>query len=105
MIMEKKTNKILENLKRNKKLIISLTTAVVLSSAALMVYSNYQEHVKQQEIAIAKSSAENADKNQVDKLFEGFDLTSDEVVSKLKEISKTELKTDEGKSYLKIKSR
>ncbi|TVX32031.1 hypothetical protein AZJ42_05360 [Streptococcus pneumoniae] len=44
-----------------------------------------------------------SDKEQVDKLFESFDASSDESISKLKELSETSLKTDAGKDYLNNK--
>ena len=44
-----------------------------------------------------------SDKEQVDKLFESFDASSDESISKLKELSETSLKTDTGKDYLNNK--
>ena len=103
MIMENKLNKILENIKEHKKVVISLAAVAVLGTVTVAAYANYQEQARQQEIAATRKYNEDSDKKQVDKLLENFDVESDESITKLKEISETSLKSDEGKTYLKTK--
>lgn len=101
--MENKLNKLIENIKNHKKLVISLASVAVIATVAIG-YSVHLNEVKQKELAIEQKNKSISDeKNQIDKLFEELDLNSDDSIVKLKEISETSLNTDEGKEYLKTK--
>ncbi|HGR6903038.1 TPA: hypothetical protein ACL5ZS_001341, partial [Streptococcus pneumoniae] len=66
-------------------------------------YSYNQQQAEQQAKIVQLEKDSKSDKEQVDKLFESFDASSDESISKLKELSETSLKTDAGKDYLNNK--
>lgn len=66
-------------------------------------YSYNQHQAEQQAKIVQLEKDSKSDKEQVDKLFESFDASSDESISKLKELSETSLKTDTGKDYLNNK--
>lgn len=96
-------NKFVEFIKNNKKVIISSVAVGVVLVLGFGWYSYYQHQAEQQAKIIQLEKDSKSDKEQVDKLFESFDASSDESISKLKELSETSLKTDTGKDYLNNK--
>lgn len=92
-------NKFVEFIKNNKKVIISSVAVGVVLVLGFGWYSYNQQQAKVAQLEKDSKS----DKEQVDKLFESFDASSDESISKLKELSETSLKTDTGKDYLNNK--
>ena len=96
-------NKFVEFIKNNKKVIISSVAVGVVLVLGFGWYS-YNQHQAEQQAKIAQLEKDSkSDKEQVDKLFESFDASSDESISKLKELSETSVKTDTGKDYLNNK--
>lgn len=98
-------NKFVEFIKNNKKVI---TSSVAVGVGVVLVlgfgwYSYNQHQAEQQAKVVQLEKDSKSDKEQVDKLFESFDASSDESISKLKELSETSLKTDTGKDYLNNK--
>ena len=93
----------MEFIKNNKKVIISSVAVGVVLVLGFGWYSYYQHQAEQQAKIIQLEKDSKSDKEQVDKLFESFDASSDESISKLKELSETSLKTDTGKDYLNNK--
>lgn len=96
-------NKFVEFIKNNKKVIISSVAVGVVLVLGFGWYSYYQHQAEQQAKIVQLEKDSKSDKEQVDKLFESFDASSDESISKLKELSETSLKTDAGKDYLNNK--
>lgn len=96
-------NKFVEFIKDNKKVIISSVAVGVVLVLGFGWYSYYQHQAEQQAKIVQLEKDSKSDKEQVDKLFESFDASSDESISKLKELSETSLKTDTGKDYLNNK--
>ena len=96
-------NKFVEFIKNNKKVITSSVAVGVVLVLGFGWYSYYQHQAKQQAKVVQLEKDSKSDKEQVDKLFESFDASSDESISKLKELSETSLKTDTGKDYLNNK--
>ena len=96
-------NKFVEFIKNNKKVIISSVAVGVVLVLGFGWYSYYQHQAEQQAKIVQLEKDSKSDKEQVDKLFESFDASSDESISKLKELSETSLKTDTGKNYLNNK--
>ena len=96
-------NKFVEFIKNNKKVIISSVAVGVVLVLGFGWYSYYQHQAEQQAKIVQLEKDSKSDKEQVDKLFESFDASSDESISKLKELSETSLKTDIGKDYLNNK--
>lgn len=96
-------NKFVEFFKNNKKVIISSVAVGVVLVLGFGWYSYYQHQAEQQAKIVQLEKDSKSDKEQVDKLFESFDASSDESISKLKELSETSLKTDAGKDYLNNK--
>ncbi|WP_049490101.1 hypothetical protein [Streptococcus oralis] len=96
-------NKFVEFIKNNKKVIISSVAVGVVLVLGFGWYSYYQHQAEQQAKIVQLEKDSKSDKEQVDKLFESFDASSDESISKLKELSETSLKTDTGKDYLNNK--
>lgn len=96
-------NKSVEFIKDNKKVIISSVAVGVVLVLGFGWYSYYQHQAEQQAKIVQLEKDSKSDKEQVDKLFESFDASSDESISKLKELSETSLKTDTGKDYLNNK--
>ena len=98
-------NKFVEFIKNNKKVII-LSVAVGVGVVLVLGFGwySYNQHQAEQQAKIVQLEKDSkSDKEQVDKLFESFDASSDESISKLKELSETSLKTDTGKDYLNNK--
>lgn len=96
-------NKFVEFIKNNKKVIIS-SVAVGIVLVLGFGWHSYNQHQAEQQAKIVQLEKDSkSDKEQVDKLFESFDASSDESISKLKELSETSLKTDSGKDYLNNK--
>ena len=93
----------MEFIKNNKKVIISSVAVGVVLVLGFGWYSYYQHQAEQQAKIVQLEKDSKSDKEQVDKLFESFDASSDESISKLKELSETSLKTDIGKDYLNNK--
>ena len=93
----------MEFIKNNKKVIISSVAVGVVLVLGFGWYSYYQHQAEQQAKIVQLKKDSKSDKEQVDKLFESFDASSDESISKLKELSETSLKTDTGKDYLNNK--
>lgn len=93
----------MEFIKNNKKVIISSVAVGVVLVLGFGWYSYYQHQAEQQAKIVQLEKDSKSDKEQVDKLFESFDASSDESISKLKELSETSLKTDTGKDYLNNK--
>lgn len=93
----------MEFIKNNKKVIISSVAVGVVLVLGFGWYSYYQHQAEQQAKIVQLEKDSKSDKEQVDKLFESFDASSDESISKLKELSETSLKTDTGKNYLNNK--
>ena len=88
-------NKFVEFIKNNKKVI---TSSVAVGVGVVLVlgfgwYSYNQHQAEQQAKVVQLEKDSKSDKEQVDKLFESFDASSDESISKLKELSETSLKT------------
>lgn len=96
-------NKFVEFIKNNKKVITSSVAVGVVLVLGFGWYSYYQHQAEQQAKIVQLEKDSKSDKEQVDKLFESFDASSDESISKLKELSETSLKTDTGKDYLNNK--
>lgn len=96
-------NKFVEFIKNNKKVIISSVAVGVVLVLGFGWYSYNQHQAEQQAKIVQLEKDSKSDKGQVDKLFESFDASSDESISKLKELSETSLKTDTGKDYLNNK--
>jgi len=96
-------NKFVEFIKNNKKVIISSVAVGVVLVLGFGWYSYNQQQAEQQAKVAQLEKDSKSDKEQVDKLFESFDASSDESISKLKELSETSLKTDTGKDYLNNK--
>lgn len=96
-------NRFVEFIKNNKKVIISSVAVGVVLVLGFGWYSYYQHQAEQQAKIVQLEKDSKSDKEQVDKLFESFDASSDESISKLKELSETSLKTDTGKDYLNNK--
>lgn len=96
-------NKFVEFIKNNKKVIISSVAVGVVLVLGFGWYSYYQHQAEQQAKIVQLEKDSKSDKEQVNKLFESFDASSDESISKLKELSETSLKTDTGKDYLNNK--
>ena len=93
----------MEFIKNNKKVIISSVAVGVVLVLGFGWYSYYQHQAEQQAKIVQLEKDSKSEKEQVDKLFESFDASSDESISKLKELSETSLKTDTGKDYLNNK--
>lgn len=96
-------NKFVEFIKNNKKVIILSVAVGVVLVLGFGWYSYNQHQAEQQAKVVQLEKDSKSDKEQVDKLFESFDASSDESISKLKELSETSLKTDTGKDYLNNK--
>lgn len=96
-------NKFVEFIKNNKKVITSSVAVGVVLVLGFGWYSYNQHQAEQQAKVVQLEKDSKSDKEQVDKLFESFDASSDESISKLKELSETSLKTDTGKDYLNNK--
>jgi len=96
-------NKFVEFIKNNKKVIILSVAVGVVLVLGFGWYSYNQHQAEQQAKIVQLEKDSKSDKEQVDKLFESFDASSDESISKLKELSETSLKTDTGKDYLNNK--
>lgn len=96
-------NKFVEFIKNNKKVIISSVAVGVVLVLGFGWYSYNQHQAEQQAKIVQLEKDSKSDKGQVDKLFESFDASSDESISKLKELSETSVKTDTGKDYLNNK--
>lgn len=96
-------NKFVEFIKNNKKVIISSVAVGIVLVLGFGWYSYNQHQAEQQAKIVQLEKDSKSDKEQVDKLFESFDASSDESISKLKELSETSLKTDTGKDYLNNK--
>ena len=96
-------NKFVEFIKNNKKVIISSVAVGVVLVLGFGWYSYDQQQAEQQAKIVQLEKDSKSDKEQVDKLFESFDASSDESISKLKELSETSVKTDTGKDYLNNK--
>ncbi|VFI30929.1 Uncharacterised protein [Streptococcus pneumoniae] len=96
-------NKFVEFIENNKKVIISSVAVGVVLVLGFGWYSYNQQQAEQQAKIVQLEKDSKSDKEQVDKLFESFDASSDESISKLKELSETSLKTDAGKDYLNNK--
>lgn len=96
-------NKFVEFIENNKKVIISSVAVGVVLILGFGWYSYNQQQAEQQAKIVQLEKDSKSDKEQVDKLFESFDASSDESISKLKELSETSLKTDAGKDYLNNK--
>ncbi|HEV0447271.1 TPA: hypothetical protein VXB72_000925, partial [Streptococcus pneumoniae] len=95
--------KFVEFIENNKKVIISSVAVGVVLVLGFGWYSYNQQQAEQQAKIVQLEKDSKSDKEQVDKLFESFDASSDESISKLKELSETSLKTDAGKDYLNNK--
>ena len=96
-------NKFVEFIKNNKKVIILSVAVGVVLVLGFGWYSYYQHQAEQQAKIVQLEKDSKSDKEQVDKLFESFDASSDESISKLKELSETSVKTYTGKDYLNNK--
>lgn len=96
-------NKFVEFIKNNKKAVISSVAVGAVLALGFGWYSHTQHQAEQQEKVVQLEKDSKSDKEQVDKLFKSFDASSDESISKLKELSETSLKTDTGKDYLNNK--
>ncbi|VPW78469.1 Uncharacterised protein [Streptococcus pneumoniae] len=96
-------NKFVEFIENNKKVIISSVAVGVVLVLGFGWYSYNQQQAEQQAKIVQLEKDSKSDKEQVDKLFESFDASSDESISKLKELSETSLKTNAGKDYLNNK--
>ena len=96
-------NKFVEFIKNNKKVVISSVAVGALLALGVGYYVHAQHQAEQQAKVVQLEKDSKSDKEQVDKLFESFDASSDESISKLKELSETSVKTDTGKDYLNNK--
>lgn len=96
-------NKFVEFIKNNKKVIISSVAVGIVLVLGFGWHSYNQHQAEQQAKVVQLEKDSKSDKEQVDKLFESFDASSDESISKLKELSETSVKTDTGKDYLNNK--
>lgn len=96
-------NKFVEFIKNNKKVIISSVAVGIVLVLGFGWHSYNQHQAEQQAKVVQLEKDSKSDKEQVDKLFKSFDASSDESISKLKELSETSLKTDSGKDYLNNK--
>ncbi|HGQ1160452.1 TPA: hypothetical protein ACLYDE_001041 [Streptococcus pneumoniae] len=96
-------NKFVEFIKNNKKVVISSVAFGAVLTLGTGYYFHSQHQAEQQAKIVQLEKDSKSDKEQVDKLFESFDASSDESISKLKELSETSLKTDTGKDYLNSK--
>lgn len=96
-------NKFVEFIENNKKVVISSLAVGAVLALGFGWYSHTQHQAEQQAKVVQLEKDSKLDKEQVDKLFESFDASSDESISKLKELSETSLKTDTGKDYLNNK--
>ena len=96
-------NKFVEFIKNNKKVVISSVAFGAVLALGTGYYFHSQHQAEQQAKIVQLEKDSKSDKEQVDKLFESFDASSDESISKLKELSETSLKTDTGKDYLNNK--
>lgn len=96
-------NKFVEFIKNNKKVVISSVAFGAVLTLGTGYYFHSQHQAEQQAKVVQLEKDSKSDKEQVDKLFESFDASSDESISKLKELSETSLKTDTGKDYLNNK--
>ena len=93
-------NKFLEFIENNKKVVISSLAVGAVLALGFGWYAHSQHQAAQEAKIVQLEKDSKADKAQVDKLFESFDASSDESISKLKELSETSVKTDTGKDYL-----
>ena len=96
-------NKFVKFIKNNKKVVISSVAFGAVLALGTGYYFHSQHQAEQQAKIAQLEKDSKSDKEQVDKLFESFDASSDESISKLKELSETSLKTDTGKDYLNNK--
>lgn len=96
-------NKFVEFIKNNKKVVISSVAVGAVLALGVGYYVHAQHQAEQQAKVVQLEKDSKSDKEQVDKLFESFDASSDESISKLKELSETSVKTDTGKDYLNNK--
>ena len=96
-------NKFVEFIKNNKKVVISSVAFGAVLALGTGYYFHSQHQAEQQAKIVQLEKDSKSDKEQVDKLFESFDASSDESISQLKELSETSLKTDTGKDYLNNK--
>lgn len=96
-------NKFVEFIKNNKKVVISSVAVGVVLALGVGYYVHAQHQAEQQAKVVQLEKDSKSDKEQVDKLFSSFDTSSDESISKLKELSETSVKTDTGKDYLNNK--
>lgn len=96
-------NKFVEFIKNNKKVVISSVAFGAVLALGTGYYFHSQHQAEQQAKVVQLEKDSKSDKEQVDKLFKSFDASSDESISKLKELSETSLKTDTGKDYLNNK--
>ena len=96
-------NKFVEFIKNNKKVVISSVAVGAVLALGVVYYVHAQHQAEQQAKVVQLEKDSKSDKEQVDKLFESFDASSDESISKLKELSETSVKTDTGKDYLNNK--
>lgn len=96
-------NKFVKFIKNNKKVVISSVAFGAVLALGTGYYFHSQHQAEQQAKIVQLEKDSKSDKEQVDKLFESFDASSDESISKLKELSETSLKTDTGKDYLNNK--
>ena len=96
-------NKFVEFIKNNKKVIISSVAFGAVLALGTGYYFHNQQQAEQQAKVVQLEKDSKSDKEQVDKLFSSFDTSSDESISKLKELSETSLKTNTGKDYLNNK--
>ena len=96
-------NKFVEFIKNNKKVVISSVAVGAILALGVEYYVHAQHQAEQQAKVVQLEKDSKSDKEQVDKLFESFDASSDESISKLKELSETSVKTDTGKDYLNNK--
>ena len=96
-------NKFVEFIKNNKKVIISSVAVGAILALGVGYYVHAQHQAEQQAKVVQLEKDSKFDNEQVDKLFSSFDTSSDESISKLKELSETSVKTDTGKDYLNNK--
>lgn len=96
-------NKFVKFIKNNKKVVISSVAFGAVLALGTGYYFHSQHQAEQQAKIVQLEKDSKSDKEQVDKLFSSFDTSSDESISKLKELSETSLKTDTGKDYLNNK--
>ncbi|WP_138337431.1 MULTISPECIES: hypothetical protein [Streptococcus] len=96
-------NKFVEFIENNKKVVISSLAVGAVLALGFGWYSHSQHQAEQEAKIVQLEKDSKLDKEQVDKLFESFDVSSDESISKLKDLSETSVKTDTGKDYLNNK--